>query len=333
VDQGFESPKASIGAGRTESFTRHSGSRPPRDETFEGKETEMRATHALALGLALTALVPIAAQAQVDPRFGGIPMFSQPFQYSDREGPGTLTITPLSDASTRLSYQPIRVTLDQSGRHYVGAGAYHAFSDDGADLPPFALVSFTLESASGRSYFFQGRIAPVNGYTGEGTYYPIDAPQAAVTWRIQTAAVTESLVNATPALVDYWSRLTFAEAVGGVYWATYNTLQGAVSRATWSGTLPASGNYRVEVFIPRQVGTGMVPRTNRAVYQIATGGPAGQVLRTVNQQVGSSQWIDLGTFSFTGSYRIVLTDETGEPRATRSVVANAVRLTPVTSGL
>jgi hypothetical protein len=38
-------------------------------------------------------------------------------------------------------------------------------------------------------------------------------------------------------------------------------------------------------------------------------------------------------FEFDGSYRIVLTDETGEARATRSVVANAVRLTPVTTGL
>jgi hypothetical protein len=294
---------------------------------------EMRITHVLALSLVLTALVPLAAQAQGDPRFGGIPMFSQPFQYSDPEGPGTLTITPFSDASTRLSYQQIRVTLDQNGRHYVGAGVYHAFSDDGANLPPFTLVSFTLESASGRSYFFQGRIAPVNGYSGEGTYFPIDAPQTTISWRIQTSATPQPVVSSTPALVEGWSRITFSEAVGGVYYATYNTLRGPVSTATWSGALPASGSYKVEIFIPRQPSTGSVPRTNRAVYQIDTGGPEGQVLRTASQQVVSSQWIELGTFTLNGSYRIVLTDETGEPRGTRSVVANAVRLTAVTTGL
>ena len=293
----------------------------------------MRTTHALALSLVLTALVPLTAHAQVDPRFGGIPIFSQPFQYSDPEGPGTMTITPLSDATTRLSFQQIRVTLDQNGRRYVGAGVYHSFSDDLANLPPFTLVSFTLESASGRSYFFQGRIAPVNGYTGEGTYFPIDAPQATVTWRIQSGLQPQLVVNSTPVLVDGWSRLTFSEAVGGVYYATYNTLKGAVSTATWSGTLPASGSYKVEVFVPRQPSSSMVLRTGRAVYQIATAGPEGQVLRTASQQVSSSQWINLGTFTFSGSYRIVLTDETGEPRATRSVVANAVRLTLVATGI
>jgi hypothetical protein len=78
----------------------------------------------------------------------------------------------LSDASTRLSFQQIQVTLDQNGRHYVGAGVYHSFSDDGANLTPFTLVSFTLESASGRSYFFQGRIAPVNSLHGGGHLLP-----------------------------------------------------------------------------------------------------------------------------------------------------------------
>ena len=147
------------------------------------------------------------------------------------------------------------------------------------------------------------------------------------------AAQAAALGHGRPYGRSHTVRITFSEAVGGVYYATYNTVSAPVSTATWSGPLPANGSYKVEVFIPRQPSSSSVPRTNRAVYQIATDGPAGQVIRTANQQVSSSQWIELGTFSFNGSYRIVLTDETGEARATRSVVANAVRLTPVPTGL
>jgi hypothetical protein len=192
-------------------------------------------------------------------------------------------------------------------------------------------VAFTLVNSAGRSFFFQGRIAPVNGYTGDGTYFPIDAPQTIVPWQIQsTPPTTGPIVNSTPTLRDYWARIAFSDAVGGVYYATYNTFQGAVSTATWSDSLPADGNYQVEVFLPRQPSTGMVPRTSRAVYQIYQDGAAGVALRTVNQQASGSGWVSLGSFNFRGGYRIVLTDETGEARATRSVVANAVRLTPVT---
>jgi hypothetical protein len=95
-------------------------------------------------------------------------MFARPFQYTDQDGPGVLIITPLSDASTRLSFQQIRVTLEQNNRRFTGAGVYHSFSDDSANLPPFALVAFTLVNSAGRSFFFQGRIAPVNGWTRRG---------------------------------------------------------------------------------------------------------------------------------------------------------------------
>jgi hypothetical protein len=292
----------------------------------------MRQTRFLPLSAVLLALVSAGAYAQEEePRFGGNPMFARPFQYMDQDGPGVLIITPLSDASTRLSFQQIRVTLEQNNRRYTGAGVYHSFTDDSANLPPFALVAFTLVSSSGRSFFFQGRIAPVHGYTGDGTYFPVDAPQTLIQWHIRsTPPTTGPIIDSTPALRDYWARIAFSEAVGGVYYATYNTFEGAVSTATWSDSLPADGSYQVEVFIPRQPSTSAVPRTTRAVYQIYQDGAAGVALRTVNQQVSASGWVSLGSFNFRGSYRIVLTDETGEARGTRSVVANAVRLTPVT---
>jgi hypothetical protein len=65
-----------------------------------------------------------------------------------------------------------------------------------------------------------------------------------------------------------------------------------------------------------------------AVYTVTHRGPIGVTKVTVNQDVASSQWVTLGNFAFQDSYRIELTDETGEPDRTRSVAADAVRLTP-----
>jgi hypothetical protein len=129
-----------------------------------------------------------------------------------------------------------------------------------------------------------------------------------------------------PILVDRWWWTVFSEAIGGGYYATRNTRATDISTATWQGTpVSGPGRYRVEVFIPRQPGTGSLPRTENAQYTIYPGGPA--VTARISQRVTTSQWVDLGTYHFDGPYRIVLTDRTGEPGLTRSVVANAVRLT------
>ncbi len=135
------------------------------------------------------------------------------------------------------------------------------------------------------------------------------------------------VLNDTPTLTDFWSTNPLAEAPGGRYFATLNSEEGAFSTATWTGSLPQDlWQYRVEAFIPRQ---GVTPRTNQAVYRIVHAGVLGETRQTVNQQVATSQWTTLGTFPFQGSYSVVLTDETGEPTRTRSVAADAIRLTPV----
>jgi hypothetical protein len=134
-------------------------------------------------------------------------------------------------------------------------------------------------------------------------------------------------LNSNPRLVAGWLAHAFSEAIGGIYFATGNRQVGVVSSATWEGTLPAGKrNYRVEVFIPRPR-VGSLPRTDRAQYLIFSTGAGAQGTAAISQRVTTSGWMALGTFPFDGTYRIVLTDETGEPWLTRSVVANAVRLT------
>ena len=286
----------------------------------------MRHVVRLALTAAAVALLPLGALAQGT----ATGFFAQPYRYSDVNGVGTLTVTPLNNASTRLTYQPVRVTLVQNNAYSVGSGVYHAFTDDNANLPPFALLSFALVNASGSSRFYQVTLAALNGYAGDGTSFPVTSPQTASTWHMQSvSAPPASIMNNTPALNNGWYMNSFAEAMGGTYFSTFNTFQSAVSTATWSGSISNPGNYQIEVFIPRQTNPYAAPRTNHAIYQIYLGGIVGVAVRTVNQQVATSQWISLGTFSLQGSYQVMLIDQTGEPQQTRSVVADAIRLTRV----
>lgn len=294
----------------------------------------MRTPLRLALAAAALTLLPLGAFAQ------GSSIFARPFQYSDSNGTGTLTVSLTNQASTRLTYQPIQVALVQGANFWVGSGVYHAFSDDAANLPANALLSFAAVDRSGSTRFFQATltpgsglptIAPGTGYSGSGTHFAPASPQAAIPWRLQSSSMTTPvvIVNNAPALSNGWYHNSFAEAPGGFYYSTFNTLQAPVSVATWTGSVPAAGRYQLEVFIPRQPALGSAPRTNRAVYQIFPSGTGIGSFSTVNQQVSASQWAPLGVFTFQGSYRVTLADTTGESQATRSVVANAIRLTPV----
>jgi hypothetical protein len=283
----------------------------------------MRRPLRLALTAALVALVPLSAYAQ------GTNFFAQPFQYTDSNGTGTLTITPLNNESTRSRFQPVSAVLVQNNVRSTGSGVYHYLGDDDANLPPFALLSFTLVDPQGNARVYQGTLAALNGFGGSGTSWPVNSPQTTAEWKVQSippTPVPTQIVNSSPTLNQGWQRNTFAEAIGGFYYATFNTERGAVSTATWSGEALTGVSYDVSVFIPRPPRAGLVPRTNRAVFRIES--TTGTTLKPVDEAVTTSQWVSLGTFTFDRTYRIVLTDETGELRATRSVVGNAVRLTP-----
>jgi hypothetical protein len=289
----------------------------------------MRPLLRIAAFAALLALLPLNAQAQTNP------IFAQPFQYTDRDGTGTLTFTPVGDVGTGVGFQRLQALLVQGNRRFSGAGVYTVSNQGSGILAAPTLVAFTLLDSSGRSYFFEGSIQSgvETGNAGQGTYFPVNSPQTVVPWRVQSQGGGtpggDPIVSSRPVLRQGWQQNTFSEAIGGVYWATYNTQSGAVSSATWSGTLPAAGRYKVEAFIPRQ-GQGFIPRTASATYQISGGDPTVQaVVQRASQVVTTSQWVDLGTHNFGTSFQVVLTDETGEPSFSRSVVANAVRLTPV----
>jgi hypothetical protein len=110
----------------------------------------------------------------------------------------------MNQASTRLTFQPVQVTLVQGSNFWVGSGVYHAFSDDVANLPASALLAFSAVDRSGSTRFFQATLTPGAGlptaptvglptipqgagYSGAGTHCTPTSPQAAVAWRIQSS--------------------------------------------------------------------------------------------------------------------------------------------------
>lgn len=280
---------------------------------------------------ALLALLPVSAYAQVtDTPFAGS------FQFTDRNGTGTLTITPLAGDSSANGVQRVQVALSQNGQTGNGVGAY--YTPEGGTAP--ALLSFGLIDSGGRSLYFQARLTRGDsGLAGEGTYFFLDEPETEYSWSIEAPVVgsvpddstpgVAPIVSSLPARAGEWSEIALADAIGGVYYAVENQAAAPVKTATWTGGLPTAGQYRVEAFIPAP-SDGATPRTESATYRISSPILTDPVIVKVSQNVTSSQWVTLGTFALGSEYQVLLTDQTGEPAFTRSVVANAVRFTPLT---
>jgi hypothetical protein len=286
-------------------------------------EFVMRSLLLLAVGALWTVLLAPASWAQ------GNGLFTQPFIYSDAQGTGTLRLTAVNNGSNR-PLQPLSAVLTQGNVQYSGTGIYSAFVQPGASLPATTYLAFTVADRSGRSYFYEANVDA--NASGGGTYWLLSNPAQTFSWRISRGSPSPgpgSIVDSKPQLTRGWTRNTSADAIGGVYYGTFNTIQGVEDTASWTGNVPRDGNYRVEVYIPKQTSPGFTARTRKARYQIFEGPFGSERTAQLDQDVVQAAWVPLGTYNFRGSYRIILTDETGEQKGTRSVVANAVRVTPV----
>jgi hypothetical protein len=140
----------------------------------------------------------------------------------------------------------------------------------------------------------------------------------------------KSVVNDAPQFTDFWAAIRSGapHSIGGIYYYTYNSQQGAFSTATWNATLnvPQGTQCKVEAYIPGS--SAPQNRTARAKYQVSNIGIVGVSEVVISHQLAQSQWVTLGTFPFReGSFSVRLLDETGEPRGSRIVVADAVRWT------
>jgi len=100
---------------------------------------------------------------------------------------------------------------------------------------------------------------------------------------------------------------------------TYNNQSGVDNYVYWNLSIPSSGNYTFQVFIPRNYAT-----TTSAQYAVYDG--SSWHWYSVNQNIHYDDWVTLGTLYVTAGTRFVyLQDATGEAAGTRLVGVDAVR--------
>jgi hypothetical protein len=135
----------------------------------------MRFVRFRATVLALAALALVAPVIPVAAQTGNAPLV---VAYRDGDGAGRMTIQDLgTDAAT--GGRQIRVQLIQNGATYTGSGLTYQLEES---MPFKTLITFTLVSPAGRSYFFQGTTISGITFSGQGTYHRVGSPQLKYAW-------------------------------------------------------------------------------------------------------------------------------------------------------
>jgi hypothetical protein len=134
----------------------------------------MRFARLQTLALALAALALIAPVA---------PAAAQTNQnlvvaYRDGDGSGRMTIQDLGTDAATGGHQ-IKVQLVQNGVTYTGSGLTYQLEES---MPFKTLITFTLVSPRGRSYFFQGITISGITFSGQGTYHRVGFPEQTFEW-------------------------------------------------------------------------------------------------------------------------------------------------------
>lgn len=151
----------------------------------------MRSVSRLALTLiaAIGAFVAPVAQAQgpsvpapaipAIPPPGTLPP-NQPvtFRYTDNDGTGSITLLDIGPDSATGGRQ-IKVTIQQNGFRFDGSGFFLQLET----LRPFtSVLSFTVVSPNGLSYFFEGKTMLGVELTGQGSYHQVGVPERSAPW-------------------------------------------------------------------------------------------------------------------------------------------------------
>src|SRR5207253_6354927 len=101
------------------------------------------------------------------------------YRYSDAQGFGTITLT---DAGTDTSTggEQFKVTIAQNGAQFSGSGLAYPLA--GAPPPQNNLLTFTVQDATGRAWFYQGKVGLGVEFQGSGTFHPLNDPTQIRNW-------------------------------------------------------------------------------------------------------------------------------------------------------
>jgi hypothetical protein len=110
-------------------------------------------------------------------------------------------------------------------------------------------------------------------------------------------------------------------------------------QAVWAPTIPADGNYRVEVYIPGHNGVtwrcpeALLPQNTSSAHYIVRHAD-GTATKVANQAAVRSGWLLLGIYPFRAwqPAQVTLETATDEAAFTRTVTASALRVTRVEAG-
>ena len=133
-----------------------------------------------------------------------------------------------------------------------------------------------------------------------------------------------------------WNSYTNSRGSNAFLMRNAHTVTHSTNMAIWRPTLPVSGAYRIEAYLPAhgpvawQCPDSTIPSDSiQAVYEIEH--VNGKTTQTVNQASSIGTWVDLGLFHYNDDTlaRVRLRDLTLEYQATTNVSASAMRFTLV----
>jgi len=210
---------------------------------------------------------------------------------------------------------------------WIAGGGFRAVRISGSYGPTSFSIPTVGPGATGDLY------ASITVPTSSGTHratYQLEGPRGTFGdsfWMeivVQSTTTTVTVDDGDSGFVKYgpsefWHREWIGYG-GDMYW-TYVNGTVVSNYVQWNPSLPGSGNYKVEVFIPHNHAT-----TTSAEYKVRANGSS--YTTTVNQSIYYDQWVTLGTYYFSdsGSEYVELTDATGESGSTyRKIGFDAVR--------
>jgi len=101
------------------------------------------------------------------------------FRYSDPDGLGTITLTN-TGTDTATGGVQIRVGIVQNGVQYNGSGLVYPLA--GVPQPNNNLITFSVQAATGQTWFYQGFIGLGVELQATGTFHPLNDTTQVKNW-------------------------------------------------------------------------------------------------------------------------------------------------------